>query len=330
MPITQSLSTSSLRGMSQFNVKASIKKPTTWTSWEQASTYTAYSNYVPLYADSDTLYCSPTINGGSDYVERCTPGTSTDYPFIRLPYTPGLYNGSFLFAVKNNVLVWASQSGKYSLDKGNTWSVVNGIGPSSYGPVTYSNGMFCGWNVNQGNGLKFVWSTDGIYWASADYTVPSNNGLGGLTYFDGSKFNVYLGNSKYQSLDGRTFTQSSIGGWINGFAEIASNGSGTLVYPYRGNNSISYSLNNGATWSSVSLSVYPYAIVYGNGIFVGVCDGTYPSTNRKFIWSTNGVTWNTVDNAMPVSKLWYNLVYLSSLGKFVAIAPDGTMAISTI
>jgi hypothetical protein len=80
------------------------------------------------------------------------------------------------------------------------------------------------------------------------------------------------------------------------------------------NTNAAYSTNFGKSWTAGSgLANNSWSgLAYGAGRFVAVASGT-----RDISYSTDGINWNTVVNALPVSSTWSSVAYGN--GRFVAI-----------
>ena len=184
---------------------------------------------------------------------------------------------------------------------------------TTYISVKYGNGVFAA--LPSANATLAV-STDSVNWSAI--TLPTSASWKDISYsskhwviissggtgIPGSK--VLYSNSNLQTW--KTSYLPSIGSWIkvtagNGkFVAITSNGAAAV------------STNNGASWTSSTISADTYTgVTYGAGKFVAIS-----STGNKAAVSTDGLTWTT--HALPVlaGAVWSDIAFGN--GRFVAVS----------
>ena len=121
------------------------------------------------------------------------------------------------------------------------------------------------------------------------------------------------GVSAYSSDKGQTWVSAPIS---NDYWGCTAYGNGTFVTVGIYNSSSSYSIDNGKTWTLVSLIGSWQGIAYGNGAFVAVGDGSSvgPGTANT-AYSTNGTTWTTGS----LNGSWHAVAYSPVTKTFVAV-----------
>ncbi len=92
-------------------------------------------------------------------------------------------------------------------------------------------------------------------------------------------------------------------------------------------NKIWYSTNDGSTWSSTNVTVYPLGCIWAgtpfNKFFL------FPRENGNILYSSNGSTWTTVTPGLNTTLFYYAAAYSSDLQKILIIANTGQTYEST-
>jgi hypothetical protein len=194
----------------------------------------------------------------------------------------------------------------YSLTNGKNWIYVQTPGSYIWYGTAYGNETF----VVVGQGGTIAYSVDyGKTWnISISFGIPSFKSVA----FGNGIFIAVNAEQVASSTNGSTWT---LGPYIgSNYWDGIAYGDGTFVTV--GYGTTAYSINDGQTWTTVSLSGSWTGIAYGNGTFVAVGNG---STVNSI---TNGQTWTTVS----LSGSWTGVAYGN--GTFVAVG-NGSAAYST-
>jgi len=158
---------------------------------------------------------------------------------------------------------------------GTSWTSMTGLPVGNWNQVAYGNGYFM--TVNNGNNGCYI-STTGTSW-SVTGLLPSSLTWSCIAYGTGA--------ATWVTLAGGT-TPTSSG---------------------------AYSINNGTTWTAMTLPVAANwtSVTWGNNRFVAVAQGS-----TAVIYSTNGVTWTQSPTGLITSYAWNNVKY--GQGSFFATA----------
>lgn len=201
-----------------------------------------------------------------------------------IPGTPrGIAYGAGVFAAHGNGTGSASSS-----TNGTTWTARTAISSLSCVNMIYANGVFVavGSDTSGLAATVSATSTDGITWTAR--TIPSN---------------IY----------------GSVG------QQALAYGAGLFVaFPSSAGTQTSYATSpDGITWTNRSspTSGYIKTVAFGNGIFIGMCNGF------AYYTSTDGINWSTVNTSLPNYGNVSNIAFGD--GVFVVTVLGGSTALIT-
>jgi hypothetical protein len=294
----------------------------TSTQYPAPSTGSSTSTILPVNASSVLLdgeltsagTYTTTINGNGGIAYLTATDNNAIFTIGGIPYS--VLAGSTVATIAT---VGSSTSATVSA-YGATWTgtpssfTATSMPSDYYTGVAYGNGIFVA--GQSGNTAKIYYSANGSTWTTG--LLPSN-GFFGLIFFGNGYFVLPSTPVSYYSTNGKTW---SAGGDVvsiaNGFygngVFIAGGGNGTSAY---------VSINNGISWSTVTLPTNHYWNVGSYGVVGGV--GYYQlfngsASNSDFCYSTNAFTWTA--GSLPASRSIYASAYGN--GKFIALGPAAT------
>lgn len=226
------------------------------------------------------------------------PAATTNYSFTSNQWNSFAYGNGRLVAIRSAPIAatggttFADGTSAVTSDGGQTWtfgampqSVSGAVLPVNWLSIAYGNGMFMAIGPSNGANTQVVASRslDGLSWSS-NITTIANTGFnaGQLAY---------------------------------------GNGVWAFIYTDTGSWTVSYSTNQGNTWSNVTpFATTAKSIAYGNGVFVVVgADGTNAATTTCYT-SPTGATWTA--RTLPSSQIWTSVTFAN--GYFVAVGTTGS------
>ena len=182
-----------------------------------------------------------------------------------------------------------------------------------YSTVAYGNGLFVA-TPGGANG-KIYYSINGSTWVTS--VLPSI-GYSSYIAFGNGYFVIAGTTNTYYSTNGKTWSTSAPVSSVTNF----SYGNGIFIVGPGNGTSAFVSINNGISWTTVTLptnhywNVSSYGLIGGTGYY-NIFNG---NASTDFCYSTNGFTWTA--GSLPTSRSIYATVYGN--GKFIAIGPDTT------
>jgi hypothetical protein len=192
---------------------------------------------------------------------------------------------------------------------GLTWTSRTPASTDSWDNVHYGNGLWVAVALNSYTSGAIMTSPDGITWTSR--TLPAGvGGLSGITYGKGVWVATTIATPAtfIISYDGITWSDLSTG--FGSYTIFYQNGIFTTGYHYS---------TDGLNWFTTGANIYPRAITYGNGYFIGVIES---GVNRIY-YSQNGISWT----GLPVSNTTFLGVTFGD-NTFVAVGQNGTNRIN--
>lgn len=189
-----------------------------------------------------------------------------------------------------------------------TWSTGSLPTQMSYSNIAYGNNIFV--ITAAGNGGGAAYSSDGTNWT--EVSLPSGGNYWSTMTYGNGKFVVIGGgstNASAYSTDGSTWTfvaLPSTGYW--GASSIKYCNDRFMICK---GTTLAYSTDGGSTWQTCTVPFQFTEVSYGNGVYVGIGNGTASSA-----YSTDGINW--VTTSLPETASWNSIDYGN--GKFIAIA----------
>lgn len=231
------------------------------------------------------------------------------------PVTPGSHWMDVIYEpVSGNVVACGTQNGSktmYSTDNGETWNQGTQPGATLYKMATNGSGRIVatGQAQNTTSSPRFYSDNGGVSWSSCNRTNQNYNrnqyrpsiayGNGkwvcGADWSQNGYRNAYPEYSSdgvnwtYQTSGNSTYHASQAVVWCADkglFVDIGRTGSSNYVSIGKSSNGINWSwddLGYGTEWN---INPNPFAIVYGNGIWIKSLSDVY-----GYQWSTNLTTW---------------------------------------
>lgn len=319
------------------------------------SVYATYSTDGKTWATPSTVKTSADItsvcygNGmylaaGKMDVLRCTDRVNMLWERVESPNTLGV----------NYDITIAFDGSKFLVPLHYLYLTTNGLVWSELREVEASHACF-------GGGIYLVWggftlyrSTDLLTWTQRRFKAWSSFTFEEIAYGDGVFLSCVDLNDQYTdgcsvlySRDGETWSAAQIPAtsaadkyeWYNacygdsGFLIVNSSSPVAVVTIQEG--TVEFEADVVTTTTPVSQPEFEAgqlpvdfryrSICYGNGKIVAVPNAY--SSNIFQVSSDNGVTWTGV--ALSVSKYWCSVAYSSTVGRYVAIATDGTSVYSS-
>ncbi|HUR46629.1 MAG TPA: hypothetical protein VMZ27_12190 [Candidatus Saccharimonadales bacterium] len=215
-------------------------------------------------------------------------------------------NGMFVGLVDNSTLIWTSTDGS-------NW-VQRIVGDYSHLGVSFADGQF----ILAGTFGHIFTSPDGTNWTARS----SNEGISGvkrIAYLNGAYVAVGDVGMIMTSSDGTTWKQRPLFSTV--FLRTVAYGNGVYLAGASGNMVVS---TNGTNWAEMADGCCVLALAFGNGLFVGLSDGSGGST-AQIRTSVDGTTWSPRTNLTsgPLSDVVF------ANGLFVAVGTGPRIFTST-
>lgn len=319
MPILETVAGGSTKGFGTGRSSYSARLKTTYTNGSVSigPTYSGGGSLNGIHTDGIDFYTVDT----NSVLWRCSP---TNGQWSVQGTVPAAPDNSPTIAIGNGIFI--DGTGRYSKDKGRSWTT----SPSAYIPnylnVTFSNGYFFGSYVNFGaSNFRTLISTDGINWTSyvqPNFLKATQYGLNGIwtgvNFFSGGTGPPAVwgyGTSPSPAL--QTTPSGNLPG--NGFGvtsicvgPIGSAQEGIIVMGDVSSGGIWASTNHGATWANYgNIGFSPGVINYINSYFIL----TDYNAQGNIAYSTNGTSWTRVQNQLPITTNFYSSGSTNSFAK---------------
>ena len=275
-----------------------------------------------------TLTCTVSMNSGLTATEKIEFGVS----WIDVEYEP---NAETMIN-KDDVSVWIRPYAEYE-EQNMKWVKIENIKNET---IAYGNGVYVSVPGFQETGLvrNTYYSKDGVNWRIGDTIEGTGQGLACLSFLN-DKFILFGWYDVYYSYDGITWEKGgnlytkpdddSSHVYMQAYTSFYENG----VYRVFGSQeptrfrdpyySVSFSSNDGITWTKDSFNKLPYdteyKVVYGKGVYVALPYVLDPDETAYAYYSENGIDWSPVSGLSNSCK--YRNSYVHTLtyenGKFI-------------